>query len=168
GKPSTLEGDPRAVRIIREIAGMAQQSGLRVALYPHTGDWLERVEDAVRVARKADRKNVGVMFNLCHWLKVADEKDPEPALKLAMPRLFAVTVNGADSVTGPAGWDRLIQPLGRGSFDMLGFLKTLKRMGYAGPIGLQCYGIQGDAREHLAGSMAAWRKLSAKIAAEQQ
>ncbi len=169
GKPSTPEGDPRAVRIIREIAGMAQQSGLRVALYPHTGDWLERVEDAVRVARKVDRKNVGVMFNLCHWLKVDDEKNLEPLLKLAMPRLFAVTINGADSVAARrAGWDRLIQSLDRGSFDIHGFLKTLKRLGYTGPIGLQCYGIRGDAREHLARSMAAWRELLSKIAAEQK
>ena len=42
-------------------------------------------------------------------------------------------------------------------------LKTLKELGYKGPIGLQCYGIGGDAREHLAGSMAAWRKLSANL-----
>jgi len=109
------------------------------------------------------------MFNLCHWLKVDEEKNLEPLLKLAMPRLFVVTINGADSGAGrPAGWDRLIQPLDRGSFDLHGFVKTLKRLGYAGPIGLQCYGIRGDAREHLARSMAAWRELSAKLAAEQR
>jgi hypothetical protein len=41
-----------------------------------------------------------------------------------------------------------------------GFLKTLKGLGYKGPVGLQCYGIGGDARDHLARSMAAWRKLN--------
>ena len=38
-------------------------------------------------------------------------------------------------------------------------------MGYKGPIGLQCFGIGGDAREHLARSMTAWRKLSLPLAA---
>jgi hypothetical protein len=40
-------------------------------------------------------------------------------------------------------------------------LKTLRELGYKGPVGLQCYGIEGDTREHLKESLAAWRKLSA-------
>jgi hypothetical protein len=39
------------------------------------------------------------------------------------------------------------------------WLKTLDELGYTGPVGLQCFGIGGDAREHLARSMAAWRKM---------
>ena len=159
--PSTQENDPRAVEIVREIADMAQESGLRVALYHHTGDWLERIEDAVRIAEMAQRKNVGVHFNLCHWLKMGDEKSLEPLLKLAMPHLLVVTINGADHADRAAGWDRLIQPLDSGSFDIHTFLKTLKGLGYDGPIGLQCYGLGGDARDHLTRSMEAWRKLRA-------
>ncbi len=163
-KPSAQAGDARAVEIIREIADLAGPFGVRVALYPHTGDWLERMEDAVRVANKVDRKNVGVMFNLCHWLKVDDEKNLQRVLKLAIPKLFAVTINGADSGLGRrGGWNRLIQPLGKGSFDVGGVLQTLKKLGYAGPIGLQCFGLKGDAREHLKQSMAAWRKLTAAL-----
>ena len=44
--PSTDEHDPQAVKIVREIAAMAAESDVRVALYPHTGDWLARAEDA--------------------------------------------------------------------------------------------------------------------------
>ncbi len=75
-----------------------------------------------------------------------------------------VTINGADNEG--ENWDRLIQPLDRGSFDVYGFLKTLRGLGYTGPVGLQCYGIQGDAREHLARSINAWRKLSGRLDAE--
>jgi len=49
--------------------------------------------------------------------------------------------------------------LDRGSFDVGRLLKTLKQLGYRGPIGLQCYGLGGDTRDHLARSMNAWRKL---------
>ena len=142
---------------------MAGESGLRVALYPHVGFYVARVEDAVRVVEKVDRKNVGVTFNLCHWLKLDEVKSMLPLMKLAMPRLLVVTINGADP---EGGWDRVIQTLDRGSFDTYKFLKTLRQLGYTGPIGLQCYGIKGDARENLTRSMAAWRKLSARIAAE--
>lgn len=163
-KPSDPAGDERAVAILREIADMAAASGIAVALYPHTADWLERVEDAIRVAKKVDRKNVGVMFNLCHWMKVEKSRDYKAALQAAMPHLLVVSINGAD--TDGENWDRLIQPLDRGTFDISGFLKTLKDLGYDGPIGLQCYGIPGDAQEHLARSMQAWRQLRAQLDAQ--
>jgi sugar phosphate isomerase/epimerase len=165
GKPrSTEENDPQAVQIVREIADMAEESGIRVALYPHVGDWIERVEDAVRVAKKVDRKNVGVTFNLCHWLAVDDRKNMRPLMELAMPHLFVVTVNGSNrnvSRSQRQGW---IQPLDRGTYDVGKFIRALRKLGYSGPVGLQCYGIKGDVRENLKGSIDAWRKFSARTA----
>jgi len=143
---------------------MAHEEGLRVALYPHFNDWMERVKDAVRVTEKVNRRNVGITFNLCHWLRVDDESNMEKLLSLAMPYLFVVTINGADSRA--KNWDRLIQPLGSGTFDTYKFLKTLNELGYTGPIGLQGYGLGGDVHKNLKRSMNAWRKLSARIAAE--
>jgi sugar phosphate isomerase/epimerase len=163
-KRSSSDGDARAVEIIRELADMAEQSGIRIALYPHAGFYVERVEDAVRVADKVDRKNVGVTFNLCHWLKLDEPSSMKRLMELARPRLFLVTVNGADHDAD--GWDRLIQPLDRGSFDLHGFLKTLKSLGYTGPVGLQCYAVPGDKYENLKRSVGAWRSLSEKLAAE--
>ncbi|MHC4745362.1 MAG: family 16 glycoside hydrolase, partial [Planctomycetota bacterium] len=51
-KISSPNGDPNAVGVISEITQIAAQKQVRVALYPHTGFWLETVEDAVRVAEK--------------------------------------------------------------------------------------------------------------------
>ncbi len=162
-KPSDLAGDARAVEVVREMANLARDAGAQVLLYPHSYDWLERIEDAVRVAGKVNRPNVGVMFNLCHWLRVSKSRDYKPLLAQAMPRLWAVSINGADEFDDQPGWARYIQPLGRGSFDMLTFLKTLRQLGYTGPVGLQCYGIQGDVRDALAESMKAWRSYSARL-----
>ena len=156
-KPSDPAGDARAVEIIREMAALAAESGAQMLLYPHSSCWLEKIEDAVRVADKVDRPNVGVMFNLCHWLRVSKDRDYKSLLAKAMPRLWAVSINGADEFDDKPGWAHYIQPLGRGSFDMLTFLKTLRQLGYTGPIGLQCYGIPGDVRDTLAESMRAWR-----------
>jgi sugar phosphate isomerase/epimerase len=160
--PSSPEGDARAEEIIREIADMAAEAGLRVALYPHHGFWVERVEDAIRVAKKVNRKNVGVTFNLCHWLRVDDESNMESLIKSAMPHLFVVSINGADS--GGKDWKQLIQTLDRGTFNIYGFLKMLEDAGYTGPIGFQGYGIGGDAHDNLKRTMAAWRRLSERLA----
>ena len=159
-KPSDASIDDHAVKILREMSDLAAESGSQLLLYPHQGSWVERIEDSIRVADKVDRPNVGVMFNLCHWLRVDKSRDYKSLLKKAMPRLWAISINGADEFDPNPGWDHYIQPLDKGSFDMAAFLKTLKQLGYKGPIGLQCYGIGGDARDHLARSIAAWRRLS--------
>jgi len=162
--PSDRSGDPRAVEIVRQIADMAQPCDVGVVLYPHSGDWLERVEDGVRIAQQARRPNVGVMFNLCHWLKTDDEKNLKPLLTSAMPYLRAISIHGADRAADiHAGTGNWIQPLDSGTFDVYALLKMLKDLGYKGPVGLQCYGIVGDARDHLARSMAAWRKLNERL-----
>jgi sugar phosphate isomerase/epimerase len=157
--PSDPAFDELAVKVLREMSDQARESGAQLLLYPHQGSWIERIENAVRVADQVDRPNVGVMFNLCHWLRVDKSRDYRPLLKAALPRLRAVSINGADEFDEKPGWDRYIQPLGQGNFDVAGFLRTLRELGYNGPIGLQCYGIGGDARVHLARSMEAWKKL---------
>jgi sugar phosphate isomerase/epimerase len=165
GKPSDESRDPRAVELLREVAELAGPFGVHVVLYPHGGDWLERVEDAIRVAGKVDRSNVGVMFNLCHWLRTDRERHYRALLERAGSRLLAVSINGADTFDEQPGWDRYIQPLDRGSFEIAAFVRTLRELNYSGPIGLQCYGLGGDAREHLARSMAAWRRMNLSPAA---
>jgi sugar phosphate isomerase/epimerase len=164
-KPSDVSADPRGVEVFREMSGRALDSGSQLLLYPHQGCWIERIEDSVRVAAAVDRPNVGAMFNLCHWLRVDKQRDYTSALKQALPRLWAVSINGADEFDEKPGWDRYIQPLDQGTFDVGRLLKTLREIGYKGPVGLQCYGIGGDAREHLARSMTAWRKLAGNLKA---
>ena len=161
--PSDAAGDPHAVAILREMSDLALDSGSQLLLYPHVGSWVERIEDSVRVADKVARPNVGVMFNLCHWLRVDKQRDYKHLLVQAMPRLWAVSICGADEFDAAPGWDHYIQPLDKGSFDVGLLLKTLKDLGYEGPIGLQCFGIRGDARDHLARSLTAWQKLSQNL-----
>lgn len=157
------DADERTVRLAREVADMAATSSLRVALYPHYGMHVARVEDALRIVAKAGRKNLGISFNLCHWLRSGDEANMQQRLREALPHLYVVSINGADH---QGDWDRLIQPLDRGEFDVYGFLKALTALGYKGPVGLQCYKVPGDNEENLKRSMAAWRGFSARLAAE--
>lgn len=160
-QPSATNHDAVAVQALRQVSGWAKAAGLRVALYPHTGFYVQRVEDAVRLVDQVNLDNVGVTFNLCHWLMV-DGKDLAASLAVAQPRLFCVTLNGAD--TGGKTWQQLIQPLDRGSYDVSQLLRQLRLIHYAGPIGLQHYGIGGSAADNLRHSMAGWEKISAAAA----
>jgi sugar phosphate isomerase/epimerase len=77
-------------------------------------------------------------------------------LKEALPHTLMVSINRADH---EGDWDRLMQPLDRGSFNVTGFLDELRNLGYQGPIGLQCYSVKGDREENLKRSMAAWQSF---------
>lgn len=162
---SDPRGDGPAAEALGPIAAEAAAAGLRVALYPHKGFWVERIEDAMRVADRVNSEHLGVTFNLCHWLSLAPSDEPVTLLRTALPRLFVVTINGAER--GGSGWDRLIQTLDRGSFPVDRLLVALQSLGYRGPIGLQHYGIGGDARKNLIRSMTAWRAMNTRIAAGQ-
>ena len=159
--PSSIDGDAQAVESLRSIADTTAAAGLRVALYPHTGCWLEVAADAVRLAEKVGRENLGATFNLCHWLNAEKGKHMQAVLAGALPHLFVATINGADT---EGGWDRLIQTLDRGAFDVRRLVDTLFSLGYTGPIGLQGYGIGGDVHDNLKRSMAAWQAMSRSVA----
>jgi sugar phosphate isomerase/epimerase len=155
--------------VLREVAGMAEKSGLRVAIYPHTGCYVARIDEALRLVKRTDRKNVGMFFNLCHYLKNEDAKDLKARLREAMPHVFDLCINGTDGgETNKMNWDRLIQTLDRGTFDVYDVVKTAKELGYTGQVSLQCYAIRGDTRDILRRSMGAWRKFSDRLASEEQ
>jgi sugar phosphate isomerase/epimerase len=160
-KKGKKQDEVNTVKQLCELADLAAASGLRVALYPHAGCFVETMEDAMRVVKIAEHKNLGLSFNLCHFLKTDNEERLDEVLKAAAPHLMLVQISGADSGnTRKMGWDRLIQPLGAGTFDNAKLLAALDKIGYTGPVALQCYKIPGDDRGHLTRSMEAWRKLN--------
>ena len=174
--PSSAEYDSLAVPILQQVADLAQQYDLQVMLYPHRFYWVESVEDAIRVARKVNRRNLGMTFNLCHYLANRHARGQDPMEQLpalareAYPYLFAISLNGADAI--PANpddlWASFIQPLGEGTFDTYAFLKTFLDLGFDGPVGLQCYSIDQDKARHLKQSSQTWQEFRQRYADEGQ
>ena len=154
--------EERTIQAVNQISDLASRSNLRVALYPHYGFYLARFRDVVRVAERVARSNVGVTFNLCHELRSGFDPEFHPLLNNAISRLYGVTINGADRQGGD--WNTLIQPLGRGDYDVTELVRTITKAGYRGPFGIQCYGLKGDPGVYLKQSMAAWRVISARAA----
>ena len=160
----SLTGNEPLVKTLRELADDAAANGLRIAIYPHIGNWTARFPDATRLAKVVNHKSFGVTFNLCHCLAVGDGDNIPAILDAAGPLLFTATINGADSGVTGGHWDKLIQPLGQGTFDVSLVLRKLKQLGFTGPIGFQGYGIKRDAKTILEPTIQAWKKLSAEAA----
>jgi sugar phosphate isomerase/epimerase len=154
--------EERTIQALDRISDLAARSNLRVALYPHYGFYLARFRDVVRIAEQVRRSNVGVTFNLCHELRSGFDPQFPQLLDKAMPRLYGVTINGADRQG--QDWNTLIQPLGRGDYNVTELVRTITEAGYRGPFGIQCYGLKGNPGVYLKQSMAAWRVISARAA----
>ena len=117
GRPVTVSvllrgyppGDPRgeepALKALCTLGDAARDSGLRISIYHHTGDWTESLLFALQVVRKVDHPQVGVNFNLCHWLMIDGDKEYAPVLQKNADKLFAVTINGRRSERRPGRTD---------------------------------------------------------------
>lgn len=153
------KGDQVIAAILRELSGYASGYGVKLAVYPHVTLYCETLEHSVKLAKIVDRKNYGAVLNLCHLLKAEGSSEIEDKIKMFTPWLVAVNICGADDGdTRQMGWERLIQPLGQGSFDTYRLIKLLLDNGYKGPIGIQCYNLKGDAIETLAKSLQVWKE----------
>ena len=146
-----LTGQEPAIAKLRALSDTAAANDLRIAIYPHVGEWTARFGDATKLARVVNHPKFGVTFNLCHCLALGDEQQIPALLDAAKPVLVTVTICGADS--GVKDWSRLIQTLDKGTFDNGVVLRKLKAIAFTGPIGFQGFGIAGDARSILAPTM---------------
>jgi hypothetical protein len=144
------------------LGDVAATNELRIAIYPHVGEWTAHFGDATKLAKIVNHRHVGVTFNLCHCLAMGDEGKIPALLDDARSMLFTATINGADSGVKGGQWNRLIQTLDKGTYDTLIVLGKLRQIEFNGPIGFQGYGIQGDTRSILRPTIDAWRKLSAR------
>jgi sugar phosphate isomerase/epimerase len=153
--------DDAAIQEIRELADLAAKANVRIALYPHNGFTIATIDPAIKLVEQVDRPNVGLMFNLCHFLKNEKQANLEETLARAGKRIFAVSTCGADN--DGRDWGALIQPLDKGSFEQARLFDTLKTIGFQGAVGIQCYAVKGDKRKNLERTAHAWKQILAKV-----
>jgi sugar phosphate isomerase/epimerase len=171
-KPSSHEADTHLTALLQQLGKWAKKSKVQVALYPHYGFYVETIDHARSLAKAADMKNVGLSFNLCHWLAttpLSERDDWKNDLKTLQPYLKMVTISGANQVDSKAKipWDDYILPLGTGTYDTYGLVKYLvKDLRYKGPIGVQCYNIKAEKPDLLRSTIQTWQVYKSKLASE--
>jgi sugar phosphate isomerase/epimerase len=150
--------DAEAVKVLRQIADLAQARGVRIALYGHANFYMETAADAARLSSQVQRPNVGPTINLCHEFMSGKGDVLEHSVRSVAPLATLVSINGVDVAR-----KQYITRLDQGDFDLVAYLTMLRTAGYDGPIGLQAYNVPGDIRENLAANIAAWRRIAAQV-----
>lgn len=168
-KPSSHDADTTAVRLMQQVADWAKNAGLQVAIYPHYSFYVEQHDHALDIAKQAKRKNLGLTFNLCHWLATtpaAERGELKPQLKAMRPYLKMATICGANDVVTREKtiWDDYILPLGSGSFDTYSLVQYLVQdLKFKGPIGVQCYNIKANKPQLVQNTMTVWTQYKSRL-----
>ena len=171
-KPNSPEGDSEAIKLLQLISMWSKKSGLQVAIYPHFSFYVERTDHALQLAQKVNRKNVGLSFNLCHWLattSLTERTDLKNHLKELKPYLKMMTISGAYDVISQKKtiFDDYILPLGTGNFDTYDLVKFMvKTIKYKNPIGVQCYNIKGNKPQLIKNTMSVWKGYKTRLETE--
>lgn len=138
-KPSAPRAMPLAASAVTQLARLAAAKGIALALDHRAGCWMQRVEDAVRVAMRVNRADVGVLFNHCDWHEVDGDVALLPErIKLALPKLMAVGLR-VQSIDATA-MERTVDIRGH-PVDAKPLMLLLTQGGYAGPLLLRASDI---------------------------
>jgi len=173
-KPNSIEGDSEAVRLLQIISMWSKKAGLQVAIYPHFSFYVERTDHALQLAQKINRKNVGLSFNLCHWLattNLTERTQLKSHLKELNPYLKMMTICGANDIISEkkAIFDDYILPLGTGNFDTYDLVKYMvKTIKFKNPIGIQCYNIKGNKPQLIINTMTVWNDYKSRLETEKR
>ncbi len=113
---------------LSKAAGMAAEKGITVAFETgqETADLLRRTLDDLKCP------NVKVNFDPANVL-LYDMGDPLRAVEILGPDIRSVHVKDANRPTTPGQWGEEV-PLGKGQVNIKQFVKTLKKVGYRGPL----------------------------------
>ena len=157
------------VATLQEMASDAERYGLGgVAPYMHINNWIESLDDNLRIVEQVNRRNVGVMFHLHHWTAIAkrehernhpnqafrvDQRTLADDLRRAFPYLMIVVIQGQDD---DAATHKIV---GEGSFDLVPLVRILHELNYQGPLGTMGFTQRGDIPAKLSLAMTAWRGI---------
>jgi len=155
--PQTPEAlEQSLITMTRQLADRLAPGGGRVVLYPHAGFQIETTGDAVRLCRAVDTAHVRAILCGFHWY-VADATPLATVLAEAAPYLVAANLSGVRRPGEVAG--HAILPVDEGILDNFAVIAALRRIGFTGRIGVQGYGLGGDAYRHGQRSVAAIREM---------
>lgn len=166
GQPNQHQQDAQfdalLLNYLPQLCQLAEQHNHQLALYPHVQFWLETPADAVRICAKYPHPRLGIAFTAFHWY-ASGQRDLVQTLQLIAPWLKTANICGSRVLPPGHALPASIELIDSGELDLFVVLCQLKAAGYAGPIGLQGYGIGGDVYHNLRKSIQTFRDLNNRV-----
>jgi sugar phosphate isomerase/epimerase len=124
-------------RDLAQVVSLGQRCEICAAFPNHAGAFVgEATWDSASIIADMDPRWIGHMFDPAEATIEGGAGGWENALKLALPRLKAVSLQDFYWVKGPAGWTVQKCPLGEGMVDWSRFFAILAASKFTGPISI--------------------------------
>jgi sugar phosphate isomerase/epimerase len=159
GKSSDA-GDDRALRLLEPLLKAVDPKRNRISLYAHINLWLERHQDAMRLIRKSGHPALGWVFSAYHWY-ASQEGQLFALLDEGIPHLHRVNMCGSRRI---AEGNYTLEPIHSGTLDLPVIFGQIVKRGFAGPVGIQGFGVGGDVYENLKRGLSALRDWDQRFA----
>ncbi len=140
GTSGDEESTVAAVQLMRELAELAGDTGVTLAVKPHVGQAIYNADTGLRLAQEVTTGRWGLNFDPSHLARA----DENPALVAPRWGSRIVTSHFRDcpvTVPGPPGTPQQQIP-GNGALDLTGILASLQGTGYAGNVNLEVIGAK--------------------------
>jgi sugar phosphate isomerase/epimerase len=113
---------------LTKVSELAHQKGVTIAF--ETGQ--ETADLLLRTLEELACPNLNVNFDPANMI-LYDKGDPLRAVEVLAPYIRSVHVKDATRTKVPGTWGEEV-PLGKGEVNIKAFIKTLKKVGYKGPL----------------------------------
>lgn len=134
------ESTVRAIAHIDDLAALAGQYGLRLAVKPHVGQAIFNADTALRLIDEVRAPALGLNFDPSHLYRAGE--DPSEVARRWGEHIVTSHFRDCLSREQRVGPPETQIP-GRGSVDIHGTLRALKDSGFAGPLNLEVIGANG-------------------------
>ncbi|RZI68365.1 MAG: xylose isomerase, partial [Pseudomonas sp.] len=126
---TSVNGNAAILRFIESLLPIAEQRGLRIALYPHLHHVTQTTTQVVEICEHFNHPLLGASFNAYHWY-ASQEGHLQQRLDAMKPWLMQVVTSG--SALSQLGWGGVatMEPVDRGEVDNFALLAALDRIGY--------------------------------------
>jgi sugar phosphate isomerase/epimerase len=138
GKAGDEDSTKEIIDLIRELAQLAGDAGVRLGVKPHVGCAIYNSATALRLMNEVSEPALGLNFDPSHLARA----DDNPAEVAAIWGNKIITSHFRDCpvrVPGPPGTPEQQTP-GRGALDLQEILQALKNIDHSGPINLEVIG----------------------------
>jgi sugar phosphate isomerase/epimerase len=141
GKSDVEEDLRRQIDFIRKMARKAESHGVVLCVKAHVGQSIYNTPTTLRAMAEIDSPGFGVDMDPSHIYRSGE--NPVEALGKVISRVGHVHIRDCvNRAGGPGPIEE--QTCGRGSVDLLGYIKVLCDNGYQGPVDLEIIGAPRD------------------------
>ena len=137
---ATVDDDAVSADQLRRLGDLAERHGIRIAFEALAwGRYIDDYRRAWRVVERADHPSVGVCLDSFHVLSRGH--DPAEIASIPAEKIFFLQLADAPNLTMDVlSWSRHHRLFpGEGAFDLVGFVGTVLRAGYTGPLSLEVF-----------------------------